>query len=138
MCALRRTFLMSESPQSVLIVGRIQPMTRASIVRGNLTEVGGESLITYEGCRYSVSPELIGLDVTVDRFEDKLFIYYNGRLVTFHVLNNNPQNSANYYCAITPPHLSHQEAPRMYCHKNEPCSKTSCSAIRRLLTLQQA
>ena len=39
-CALRRTFLTGESPQSALVVGRIQPMTRVSIVRWNLKEVG--------------------------------------------------------------------------------------------------
>ena len=40
MCALRRTFLTGESPQSALVVGRIQPKTRVSVVRRNLKEVG--------------------------------------------------------------------------------------------------
>ena len=44
-CALRRTFLTGESPQSALVVGRIQPKTRVSIVRWNLKEVGGKSLV---------------------------------------------------------------------------------------------
>ena len=48
LCALRRTFLSGESPQSALVVGRIQPMTRVSIVRWNLKEVGWQiSDLTY-------------------------------------------------------------------------------------------
>ena len=45
MCALRRTFLTGESPQSALVVGRIQPRPRVSIVRWNLKEGGGKSLV---------------------------------------------------------------------------------------------
>ena len=45
MCALRRTFLTGASPQSALVVGRIQPKTKVSIVRWNLKEVGGKSLV---------------------------------------------------------------------------------------------
>ena len=44
-CALRRTFLMGESPQSALVVGRIQPRPRVSIARWNLEEGGGKSLV---------------------------------------------------------------------------------------------
>ena len=44
-CALRRTFLTGESPQSALVVGRIQPRPRVSIVRWNLKEGGGKSLV---------------------------------------------------------------------------------------------
>ena len=58
----------------------------------NRYKVSNESLITYCGNRYSVSPELIGLDVTADRLGDKLFIYYNGKLAAFHELNNKPIN----------------------------------------------
>ena len=45
MCALRRTSLTGESPQSALVVGRIQPRPRVSIVRWNLKEGGGKSLV---------------------------------------------------------------------------------------------
>ena len=45
MCALRRTFLTGESPQSALVVGRIQPRPRVSTVRWNLKEGGGKSLV---------------------------------------------------------------------------------------------
>ena len=44
-CALRRTFLTGESPQSALVVGRIQPRPRVSIARWNLKEGGGKSLV---------------------------------------------------------------------------------------------
>lgn len=45
MCALQRTFLTGESPQSALVVGRIQPRPRMSIARWNLKEGGGKSLV---------------------------------------------------------------------------------------------
>ena len=45
MCAWRRTFLKGESPKSALVVGRIQPRPRVSIVRWNLKEGGGKSLV---------------------------------------------------------------------------------------------
>jgi hypothetical protein len=38
LCARRRTFLKGESPKSALVVGRIQPRPRVSIVRWNLKE----------------------------------------------------------------------------------------------------
>ena len=48
MCALRHTLLTGESLQSALVVGRIQPKTRVSIVRWNLKEVGWQiSGLTY-------------------------------------------------------------------------------------------
>jgi hypothetical protein len=43
--ALRRTFLTGESPKSALVVGRIQPRPRVSIVRWNLKKGGGKSLV---------------------------------------------------------------------------------------------
>ena len=45
LCALRRTSLKGESPKSALVVGRIQPRPRVSIVRWNLKEGGGKSLV---------------------------------------------------------------------------------------------
>ena len=39
-----------------------------------------------------MDPKLIGEEVTVDLLDNKLYIYYNGKLVTFHALNENPIN----------------------------------------------
>ena len=51
-----------------------------------------EALIKYGNSRYSVDPKLIGEEVTVDHLDNKLYIYYNGKFVTFHALNENPIN----------------------------------------------
>ena len=50
------------------------------------------SLISYDGSRYSVPPELIGLEVTVDRLGDRLYIYHEGKLAAYHEANKNPIN----------------------------------------------
>jgi len=54
--------------------------------------VTDDALIRYDGSKYSVDPKLIGEEVTVDLLDNKLYIYYNGKLVTFHTLNGNPVN----------------------------------------------
>ena len=46
----------------------------------NKYKVSDEALIKYGNSRYSVNPKLIGEDVTVDIFDNKLYIYYNGKL----------------------------------------------------------
>ena len=67
-----------------------------SIINDYLTpnryKVTNEALIRYGNSRYSVNPKLIGEEVTVDILDNKLYIYYNGKLVTFHQLNKNPIN----------------------------------------------
>ena len=54
--------------------------------------VSNESLIYYEGHKYSVNPELIGEEVTVENFDHKLFVYYKGKLITVHPITNKPIN----------------------------------------------
>ena len=58
----------------------------------NIYRVSSESLIRYGNGKYSVDPKLIGEEVTVDLLDNKLFIYYNGKLVTFHELNEKTIN----------------------------------------------
>lgn len=58
----------------------------------NKYKVSTEALIRYENSKYSVNPKLIGEEVTVDVLSNKLYIYYNGKLVTNHQLNSNPIN----------------------------------------------
>ena len=74
----------------------LQPLPARDIIDTYLTpikyKVSDEALIRYGNNKYSVDPKLIGEEVTVDLFNNKLCVYYNGKLVTFHTLNENPIN----------------------------------------------
>ena len=74
----------------------LHPLPSKDIIDTYLTpnkyKVSSEALIRYGNSKYSVDPKLIGEEVTVDLLDNKLYIYYNGKLVTFHVLNQNPIN----------------------------------------------
>ena len=70
MCALRRTFLTGESPQSALVVGRIQPRPRVSIVRWNLKEGGGKSLVEGRSNRKYVNEEEVADAAKAAGYED--------------------------------------------------------------------
>lgn len=83
----------------------LQPLPSRDIIDAHLTpikyKVYDDALIRYGDSRYSVDPKLIGEEVTVDVFDNKLLIYYNGKLVTFHTLNKNPINyHKNDYAAL--------------------------------------
>ena len=70
----------------------LKPLPNKNIIDTYLTpnkyKVSAESLIRYGANRYSVDPKLIGEDVTVDVLDNKLYIYYNGKLVTFHSITD--------------------------------------------------
>ena len=74
----------------------LQPLPARDIINTYLTpikyKVSDEALIRYGNSKYSVDPKLIGEEVTVDLFDNKLCVYYNGKLVTFHTINENPIN----------------------------------------------
>lgn len=83
----------------------LQPLPTRDIIDAYLTpikyKVSNEALIRYGDSRYSVDPKLIGEEVTVDILDNKLYIYYNGKLVTFHSLNENPINyHKNHYKSL--------------------------------------
>ena len=83
----------------------LQPLPARDIIDAYLTpikyKVSDEALIRYGNSKYSVDPKLIGEEVSVDLFDNKLCIYYNGKLVTFHTLNENPINyHKNHYAAL--------------------------------------
>ena len=83
----------------------LQPLPARDIIDTYLTpikyKVSDEALIRYGNSKYSVEPKLIGEEVSVDLFDNKLCIYYNGKLVTFHTLNENPINyHKNHYTAL--------------------------------------
>lgn len=80
----------------------LKPLPDKSVIDDYLTpnryKVTNEALIKYGNSRYSVDPKLIGEEVTVDNLDNRLYIYYNGKLVTFHQLNTNPVNyKAEHY-----------------------------------------
>lgn len=74
----------------------LQPLPNKDLIDQYLTpnkyKVSKEALIRYGNSRYSVDPKLIGEEVTVDFLDNKLYIYYNGKLVALHSLNENPIN----------------------------------------------
>lgn len=74
----------------------LNPLPNQSIIdeylKPNKYKVSNEALIRVGNSRYSVNPELIGEEVTTDLLDNKLYIYYNGKLVTFHSLSSNPIN----------------------------------------------
>lgn len=74
----------------------LKPLPNKSVINDYLTpnryKVTNDALIKYGNSRYSVDPKLIGEEVTADNFDNKLWIYYNGKLVAFHQLNQNPVN----------------------------------------------
>lgn len=74
----------------------LKPLPAGDIIDTYLTptkyRVSNESLIRFGGSRYSVAPELIGEDVTVDVLDSKLYIYYTGKLTAVHTLTDNPIN----------------------------------------------
>ena len=76
----------------------LQPLPSKRIIETYLTPnryiVSNEALIRYGGNRYSVDPELIGQQVTIETLDNKIYIYYNGKLVTLHQIN---ENSINYH-----------------------------------------
>lgn len=79
----------------------LKPLPHKSIIDTYLTpnryRVSSEALIRFNGNRYSVDPKLIGEEVTADCLDNKLYIYYNGKLVTIHALNNNPVNYKKHH-----------------------------------------
>ena len=80
----------------------LQPLPAQEIIdhylRPNSYIVSNESLIRYGGNKYSVDPKLINEKVTVDVLDNKLYIYYNGKLETYQQLNEKPVNyKAEHY-----------------------------------------
>lgn len=80
----------------------LHPLPKASVVDTYLSpnkyKVSNEALIRYGNSKYSVDPKLIGEEVTVDILSNKLYIYYKGKLITIHQLNEKPINyNADHY-----------------------------------------
>ena len=83
----------------------LKPLPDPSIIeqylRPNEYLVFNESLIRYNSHKYSVDPSLIGEEVTVDVLDKKLYIYYNGKLITYHEINGKPvQYHTDHYTSL--------------------------------------
>jgi len=61
-------------------------------LRPNSYRVSNEALIRYGNSKYSVDPNLIDEVVTIDTLENNLYIYYNGKLITYHPINEKKIN----------------------------------------------
>lgn len=74
----------------------LQPLPSKAITNQYLLPnsyiVTNEALIRYGNSKYSVDPKLINETVTVDAFNNNLYIYYNGKLVTCHTLSEKKIN----------------------------------------------
>ena len=83
----------------------LQPLPDRNLIDQYLTptkyKVSKEALIRYGNSRYSVDPKLIGEEVSIDLLDNKLYIYYNGKLAVVHSLNENPINyNKDHYTAL--------------------------------------
>ena len=54
--------------------------------------VSPQQLILYKGIKYSVDRSFIGKYLLTEKFDDKLLLYYKGKLVQIHQLSKNPIN----------------------------------------------
>lgn len=72
------------------------PLPKESILDEYLSPnkyiVSTDGLIQYGSSKYSVNPKLIGEEVTIDTLGNKLYIYYKGKLITFHQIGKKPVN----------------------------------------------
>ena len=83
----------------------LHPLPSRSIIDQYLTpiryKVGSDAMIRYQGNRYSVNPEFIGEDVSVEQLDDKLYVYYMGNLTTMHRISSFPFNyHENHYASL--------------------------------------
>lgn len=55
-------------------------------------KVNTNSLFKYKKNMYSVSPDLIGKNITIQVIENDLHVYYNKKLITIHSISRNKVN----------------------------------------------
>ncbi len=65
---------------------------REEYLSPNRYKVSNDALIRYGSNKYSVDPKLINDEVTVDTLNNNLYIYYNGKLITYHPLTEKKIN----------------------------------------------
>lgn len=65
------------------------------------SKVNRSSMFNYKSCQYSVPPEYIGKQVTLQIYDGYLHVYYSTKLITIHTLSKNKINYHNgHYEAI--------------------------------------
>ena len=74
----------------------LNPLPNNTIVETYLSpgkvQVSAQQLVYYQGVQYSVDKKYINEYVSLEQFEDKLQIYYKGKLIAVHSISKNPIN----------------------------------------------
>lgn len=74
----------------------LSPLVRTEIMDGYIApakvKVSAQQLINYKGIKYSVDKKYIDEYVQPEEFNDKLYIYYKGKLIQIHQLSPSPIN----------------------------------------------
>ncbi len=74
----------------------LTPFPNSTIIESYLSphkvKVSSQQLVYYQGIQYSVDKKYINEYVSLEQFEDKLQIYYKGKLIQVHNLSKNPIN----------------------------------------------
>ena len=69
----------------------LKPLVNESILKPYLSQfslkVDNRALIYYDGKKYSIDPKLIGERVEYELYNDKLYVYYKGKLQNTHEIN---------------------------------------------------
>jgi transposase len=96
----------NEIPKIRLARENLNPLTREYMIdRTNVRAVGKDSLISYDGSKYSVPSEYAGKYVTVAALDNTLAAYYEGKQVALHLLstekNNMILNKSHYKKLLT-------------------------------------
>lgn len=70
-------------------------------ITGHTAKVNHSSMFHYNGCQYSVPPEYVGRQVTLQVYDGYIHVYYNTDFITIHsVSKNKPNYHSDHYAAI--------------------------------------
>jgi hypothetical protein len=71
-------------------------------IKSSIVDVNPSSLFTYNSNNYSVLPEYIGKKVTIEPYDNKIYVYYNKKLITIHDISTKVLNyHENHYIEIS-------------------------------------
>ncbi len=70
-------------------------------IKTHTAKVNHSSMFNYNGCQYSVPPEYVGKNVSLQIYDDHIHVYYSTYFVTVHTLSNKKLNyHQEHYAAI--------------------------------------
>lgn len=70
-------------------------------ITGHTAKVNHSSMFHYNGCQYSVPPEYVGRQVTLQVYDGYIHVYYNTDFITIHSVSKNKLNyHSDHYAAI--------------------------------------